>query len=152
MNQIWHGDITLEQLNNLGKNTLGDTLGICITEIGPDFLEATMPVNAATKQPFGLLHGGASVALAETIGSIASWCCVNRDLFIGVGVEINANHLVAVTEGFVRAICRPIRVSGRVHVWEIKIYNEKQELCCISRFTCMVVAKPKELSKSTTAV
>ena len=138
---IWHGDITLELLNGLNPGTLGEALGIRITEIGPDYLKAEMPVNQNTKQPFGLLHGGASVALAETIGSVASWCCVNRDLFIGVGVEINANHLVAVTEGLVTAVCRPIRVSGKVHVWEIKIYNAKEELACISRFTCMVVPK-----------
>lgn len=138
---IWYGDISLDLLNGLNPGTLGEALGISVTEIGDNYLKATMPVNSATKQPFGLLHGGASVALAETIGSIASWCCVNRELFIGVGVEINANHLVAVTEGMVTAVCQPIRVSGRVHVWEIKIYNAKEELCCISRFTCMVVPK-----------
>ena len=139
--RIWYGEISLDLLNSLNHNTLGQAFGIEITEIGDDYLKATMPVNNATKQPFGLLHGGASVALAETIGSVASWCCVNRELFIGVGVEINANHLVAVTEGHVTAVCKPIRVSGRVHVWEIKIYNAKEELCCISRFTCMVVPK-----------
>jgi 1,4-dihydroxy-2-naphthoyl-CoA hydrolase len=138
---IWYGDITLELLNSLNKGTLGEAFDIKMTEIGPDFLKATMPVNNTTKQPFGLLHGGASVALAETVGSVASWCCVNRDQFIGVGVEINANHLTAVTQGTVTAICKPIRVKGRVHVWEIKIYNDQEELCCISRFTCMVIPK-----------
>lgn len=138
---IWYGDITLDLLNGLNAGTLGEALGIRITEIGESHLKATMPVNHATRQPFGLLHGGASVALAETIGSVASWCCVNRELFIGVGVEINANHLVAVTEGIVTAVCQPIRVSGRVHVWEIRIYDHKEELACISRFTCMVVPK-----------
>lgn len=141
MSRIWNGEISLEQLNKLGENTLAEAMGIRVIEIGADFLRATMPVNSATKQPFGLLHGGASVALAETIGSIASWCCVNRELFIGVGVEINANHLVAVTEGEVTATCSPIRVSGKVHVWEIKIHNDKNELSCISRFTCMIVSK-----------
>jgi 1,4-dihydroxy-2-naphthoyl-CoA hydrolase len=143
MNRIWHGDIHLELLNNLGPGTLAEALGILVTEIGDDYLVATMPVNNTTKQPFGLLHGGASVALAETIGSIASWCSVNRDLFIGVGVEINANHLVAVTAGTVSAVCKPVRVSGKVHVWEIKIYNDNNELACISRFTCMIVPKRK---------
>ncbi len=138
---IWHGDITLDLLNSLNANTLSEALGIRMTQIGDTFLKATMPVNHATKQPFGLLHGGASVALAETIGSVASWCCVDRNLFIGVGVEINANHLLAVTEGSVTAVCQPIRVSGRLHVWEIKIYNDKEELACISRFTCMVIPK-----------
>jgi 1,4-dihydroxy-2-naphthoyl-CoA hydrolase len=143
MTPIWNGNITLEDLNALGTNTLAQALDIQVVEIGPDFLKATMPVAAATKQPFGLLHGGASVALAETIGSIASWCCVNRDLFIGVGVEINANHLLSVTQGFVTATCRPIKVSGKVHVWEIKIHNDHNELCCVSRFTCMIVNKRK---------
>jgi 1,4-dihydroxy-2-naphthoyl-CoA hydrolase len=141
MEQIWKGTISLEQLNRLGENTLAEAMGIEITEIGENYLKATMPVNHVTKQPFGLLHGGASVALAETIGSIASWCCVNRELFIGVGIEINANHLIAVTEGKVTATCSPIRVSGKLHVWEIKIHNDKNELSCISRFTCMIVAK-----------
>jgi 1,4-dihydroxy-2-naphthoyl-CoA hydrolase len=143
MTPIWNGNITLDDLNALGTNTLAQALDIQVVEIGPDFLKATMPVAAATKQPFGLLHGGASVALAETVGSIASWCCVNRDLFIGVGVEINANHLLSVTQGFVTATCRPIKVSGKVHVWEIKIHNEQNELCCVSRFTCMIVNKRK---------
>lgn len=138
---IWYGDISLELLNGLNKGTLGEAFDIRITEIGDDYLKATMPVNNNTKQPFGLLHGGASVALAETVGSVASWCCVNREQFIGVGVEINANHLVAVTEGHVTAVCSPIRVRGKIHVWEIKIYNDKQELSCISRFTCMVIPK-----------
>lgn len=138
---IWYEKITLELLNNLNAGTLGEALDIKITEIGSDFLKATMPVNNNTKQPFGLLHGGASVALAETIGSVASWCCINREQFIGVGVEINANHLVAVTSGFVTAICKPIRVKGRIHVWEIKITNDQGELCCISRFTCMIIPK-----------
>ena len=104
---------------------------------------ATMPVVNKTKQPFGLLHGGASVALAETIGSVASWCCVNRELFIGVGIEINANHIISVTEGKVTAVCAPIKVGGKLHVWDIKIYNDKKELCCISRFTCMIIPKKK---------
>ncbi|MBL7911128.1 MAG: hotdog fold thioesterase [Bacteroidia bacterium] len=138
---IWNGEITTELLNNLNKNTLGEFFEIEFTEVGADFLKATMPVINKTKQPFGLLHGGASVALAETIGSVASWCCVNRDLFIGVGIEINANHLISVTEGKVTAICAPIKVSGKLHIWEIKIYNDKQELCCISRFTCMIIPK-----------
>lgn len=138
---IWNGEITTDLLNNLNKNTLGEFFEIEFTEVGAEYLKATMPVNSKTKQPFGLLHGGASVALAETIGSVASWCCVNRDLFIGVGIEINANHLISVTEGTVTAICAPIKVSGKLHIWEIKIYNEKQELCCISRFTCMIVPK-----------
>ncbi len=140
---IWNGEITTELLNNLNKNTLGEFFEIQFTEVGADFLKASMPVINKTKQPFGLLHGGASVALAETIGSVASWCCVNRELFIGVGIEINANHIISVTEGKVTAICKPMKVGGKLHIWEIKIFNDQNELCCISRFTCMIVPKKK---------
>ncbi|MBA3680786.1 MAG: hotdog fold thioesterase [Bacteroidetes bacterium] len=142
---IWNGEITTDLLNKLNKNTLGEFFEIAFTEVRAEYLKATMPVNNKTKQPFGLLHGGASVALAETIGSVASWCCVNRDLFIGVGIEINANHLISVTEGIVTAVCSPIKVGGKLHVWDIKIYNDKNELCCISRFTCMII--PKKVGK-----
>jgi 1,4-dihydroxy-2-naphthoyl-CoA hydrolase len=142
-NPIWYGSLTLNELNELNANSLGKNLGIQFTQIGNDFLTATMPVDERTKQPFGLLHGGASVALAETIGSVATWACVNRELFIGVGIEINANHIKAVLQGFVTGICKPINKSGKMHIWEIKIYNDANELCCISRFTCMVVAKSK---------
>lgn len=136
---IWSGDITTEMLNTLNKDTLGKHLGIVFTKVGDGFLEAEMPVNNNTRQPFGLLHGGASVALAETTGSVASWCVVNRDLFMGVGVEINANHIKAVTEGTVKAVCSPIKIGGKVHVWDIRISDGSGDLCCICRFTCMIV-------------
>jgi 1,4-dihydroxy-2-naphthoyl-CoA hydrolase len=138
---IWKGDITVDMLNKLNKNTLGEFFEINFTEVGDDFLKATMPVQNKTKQPFGLLHGGASVALAETVGSVASWCAVNREHFIGVGVEINANHIKQVTEGSVTAICGPVKIGGKIHIWDIRIFDDKNELCCISRFTCMIVAK-----------
>lgn len=140
---IWHNKPSLTEINALNEGTLGEHMSITFTEIGDDFIKASMPVDNRTKQPFGLLHGGASVALAETIGSVASWCAVNRELFIGVGIEINANHVKAVTSGIVTGICTPIHVSGKNHVWDIKIYNDKNELCCVSRFTCTVVAKNK---------
>lgn len=138
---IWHNAPTLDQINRLNTGTLGEFMEINFTEIGPDFIAATMPVNHKTKQPFGLLHGGASVALAETLGSVASWCAVNRDVFIGVGIEINANHLKAVQNGTVKGVCKAIHVGGKNHVWDIRIYNDGNELCCISRFTCTIVAK-----------
>ncbi|MCZ8284928.1 MAG: hotdog fold thioesterase [Bacteroidia bacterium] len=138
---IWHSTPTVSSLNDLGKNTLGDTLGMEFTEVGHDFLVATMPVDHRTKQPFGLLHGGANVALAETLGSVASLMVVNQELFIGVGVEINANHVKAAFSGKVRGVCTPLSISGRNHVWDIKIYNEANELTCISRFTCTIVPK-----------
>jgi 1,4-dihydroxy-2-naphthoyl-CoA hydrolase len=136
---IWNGEITTKLVNDLNKGTLGEFFEISFTEVGNDYLKATMPVNQKTKQPFGLLHGGASVALAETIGSVASWCVVNRELFMGVGMEINANHIKAVTTGLVTATCRPVKIGGRIHIWEIKIEDETGELSCISRFTVMVV-------------
>lgn len=142
---IWHKTPTVDELNQLNQTTLGGFFQIKFIEIGPDYLIAAMPIRNEVRQPFGLLHGGASVALAETIGSVASLFCVNQDLFIGVGIEINANHLKSVTSGVVTAICRSIKVGGKIHIWDIKIYNEAKDLICISRFTCMIVPKPKNL-------
>jgi 1,4-dihydroxy-2-naphthoyl-CoA hydrolase len=141
--KIWHGDPTPQNIAWMDANTLSESLDIRVTEIGDDFIKGTMPVDKRTKQPFGLLHGGASVALAETLGSIASFLVVNPELFIGVGTEINANHIKAVKEGIVTGVCRPIHVKGMNHIWEIRIFNEANELCCISRFTCMIVSRKK---------
>ena len=138
---IWHGEITSKLVNDLNLGTLGEHFDIQFTEIGPDFIKATMPVNAKTKQPFGLLHGGASVALAETAGSVATWCVINRDVFIGVGIEINANHVKSVTQGIVTATCKPIKITGKIHIWDIRLVDENIELCTICPFTCMVVPK-----------
>lgn len=140
---IWFKEPNLAQINKLNNHTLGQSLGIVFTDFGNNYLTATMPVDERTKQPFGLLHGGANVALAETLGSVASLLIVNSDLFIGVGIEINANHLKAVFSGIVKGICTPININGRNHVWDIKIYNEVDELTCISRFTCTIVPKNK---------
>jgi 1,4-dihydroxy-2-naphthoyl-CoA hydrolase len=140
---IWHNTPSLTEINALNEGTLGEYMNITFTEIGENHITAVMPVDKRTKQPFGLLHGGASVALAETLGSVASWCAVNRDLFIGVGIEINANHVKAVTNGKVTGICTPIHIAGKNHVWDIKIYNDMNELVCVSRFTCTVVARNK---------
>ena len=140
---IWHQEPSLIEINKLNKNTLGQSLGIICTGYTANSLIATMPVDERTKQPFGLLHGGANVALAETLGSVASLLVVNRELFIGVGIEINANHIKAVMEGLVTGICTPLTISGKNHVWDIKIYNEANELTCVSRFTCTIVLKSK---------
>ncbi|MES2762850.1 MAG: hotdog fold thioesterase [Bacteroidota bacterium] len=140
---IWHKEPNISDINSLNKNTLGQALGIEFIEAGPDFLVATMPVDERTKQPFGLLHGGANVALAETLGSVASLLVVNHEVFIGVGVEINANHIKAVLSGKVKGICSPLNISGKNHVWDIKIYNEANELTCVSRFTCTIIPKSK---------
>ena len=140
---IWHQEPNLTEINLLNNHTLGQALGIVFTDYGTNYLTATMPVDERTKQPFGLLHGGANVALAETLGSVASLLVVNSDVFIGVGVEINANHIKAVFQGTVKGICTPLNISGKNHVWDIKIYNEADELTCVSRFTCTIVLKSK---------
>lgn len=138
----WKQPATLDGLNALNANTLGENLGIEFTEIGDDFLVAKMPVDDRTVQPFRLLHGGASVALAETLGSVASTLCI-EDLTkkMAVGVEINANHLRPATRGFVYGKVTPIRVGRAVHVWNIEIRDERERLVCISRLTCAVVEK-----------
>lgn len=140
---IWHQKPHTEQINSLNKNTLGQSLGIEFVEVGDDYIAATMPVDDRTIQPFGLLHGGANVALAETLGSVASLFVVDKESFIAVGIEINANHMKAVLSGKVKGVCRPLNISGRNHVWDIKIYNEANELTCVSRFTCTIVPKSK---------
>jgi 1,4-dihydroxy-2-naphthoyl-CoA hydrolase len=140
---IWHKTPELSEINLLNKNTLGENLGIEFVEVGPDYIVATMPADHRTKQPFGLLHGGANVALAETLGSVASLLTVNSEIFIGVGIEINANHIKAVFNGKVKGVCSPLNIAGKNHIWDIKIYNEANELTCISRFTCMIVPKNK---------
>lgn len=116
-------------------------LGIEFTRMGDDFIEARMPVDHRTHQPLGMLHGGASVALAETLGSIAATCCVDTQLQYCVGLDINANHVKSIRSGFVIGIARPIHVGKKTHVWEIRITNEQQELICISRITMAVIDK-----------
>lgn len=146
-NKIWFANYSPESIAWMTPDTLSESLNINVKEIGDDYIKGTMPVDSRTKQPFGLLHGGASVALAETLGSIASWMIVNPEMFIGVGIEINANHIKAVTKGTVTGICKPIHVKGMNHIWEIKIYNDAGELTCISRFTCTIISKAKLQSK-----
>lgn len=116
-------------------------LGIEITEVHTDGLTAKMPVDHRTKQPMGLLHGGASVVLAETVGSIASHLCVDTDQQYCVGLDINANHLKAVKGGYIYGRAKALHLGRRTHVWEIRIVNEKQQLVCISRLTMAVVEK-----------
>lgn len=131
--------ITLEALNALGRNTLMEHLGIEITKLGDTFIEAKMPVDHRTHQPYGLLHGGASVALAETLGSIAAHCTLTDDNKYCVGLEINANHIKSVKSGFVHGVAKPIHIGTRTQVWEIRISNEQQELVCVSRITMAII-------------
>lgn len=134
-------NITPEGLNKLSKNTMAERIGIEFTVVGPDFLEAKMPVDQRTHQPFGLLHGGASVALAETMGSVAAAFCVDTTRQFCVGLEINANHIRGVRDGFVRGITKPLHIGKKTQVWEIRIVNEEDELVCISRITMAVLEK-----------
>lgn len=133
--------ITLEILNKLSNNTLAGHLGIEVIELGEDSITAKMPVDYRTHQPMGLLHGGASVALAETLGSIGAMCCLDFDKQYCVGLEINANHIKSAKSGFVFGTAKPIHVGKRTQVWEIKIVNESQELVCISRITLAIIDK-----------
>lgn len=139
---IWFKDFTPAQLNDRPKNHIGALLGIAFTEIGEDFICATMPVDERTHQPAGILHGGASVVLAETLGSIASYMCINSEKHIAVGLEVNANHIRPVSSGFVKGICKPLHIGGKTHIWEIKIYNDKGKMSCVSRLTVAILAKP----------
>ena len=140
--RIFKESATLESLNKWSQNTLAEHLGIEFVEIGDDFLVARMPVNAKTHQPLGLLHGGASVALAETLGSVAATLCLDDNKFC-VGLEINANHLKGVRNGFVKGTTKPIHIGKQTHVWEIRISNDLNELICISRITMAVLEKKK---------
>ena len=118
-------------------------IGIQFTEIGDDYIKATMPVDNRTKQPMGLLHGGASVALAESLGSVASVLCVDPEKQTVVGLEINANHIKTAKEGFVTGITKPIHLGRSTQVWEIRIYNEAEQLVCISRITNAILEHKK---------
>ncbi|MEK6774703.1 MAG: hotdog fold thioesterase [Bdellovibrionota bacterium] len=138
---IWSQKPNLEQLNKLSQNTLCEHLGMVFTDIGDDFIVAKMPVDQRTKQPLGLLHGGASVALAESLGSIASAFCVDAAKKMPVGVEINANHLKSAVSGFVIGKVTPQRLGKNIHVWNIEIHNDKTELICVSRLTVMIIDK-----------
>ena len=139
MKPIWHSlDISLDQLNEYGNNTLSGYLGMEFTEIGPDYLRMIMPVNDQTRQPYGLLHGGASAALAETVGSVASSLIIDTKKQICVGLDINANHLRGVSGGYVHAIARPLHIGSTTHVWDIRICDDDNKLVCISRLTVAV--------------
>jgi len=138
---IWRVQTTPEQLMERARNTLATHLGIRVIEIGPDYLRATMPVNSHTHQPMGILHGGASVALAETVGSLAANLCVDMTQSVCVGQEINANHVRSVASGLVTATARPFHVGARSQVWGIEIRDENDKLVCVSRITMAVVER-----------
>ncbi len=139
---IWFNkSITAAHFAEIGKGNLGEHLGMEFTEIGPDYIKGTMPVDHRTKQPYGLLHGGASVALAETLGSVGAAMVVDHTEYICVGQEINANHLRSVRSGFVTGTAKPIHIGSSSQVWEIKIHDERDHLVCISRLTVAVLKR-----------
>jgi 1,4-dihydroxy-2-naphthoyl-CoA hydrolase len=141
MSRLWFADASIDAINNRPKNHIGALLGIEFTEIGDDYIKATMPVDQRTHQPVGILHGGASVVLAETLGSIASSLIIDPEKFMAVGLEVNANHLRPVKSGLVTGICTPIHIGGKTHVWDIKMYDERGKMNCVSRLTVAIVPK-----------
>ncbi|MEJ2637507.1 MAG: hotdog fold thioesterase [Calditrichia bacterium] len=138
---IWFKEYTIDELEPMRRGTMMEHLEMEIVEIGEDYLKATMPVDHRTVQPMGLLHGGASLALAESLGSVAGTLCLNPETSYCVGVEINANHIRSVREGRVTGITKPVHLGKMTQVWEIKIFNEQDNLVCISRITLAVIQK-----------
>ncbi len=139
---IWYRPFTLEDLERQSGNTMNRHLDIHFTEIGQDYLCASMPVDERTIQPYGLLHGGASVVLAETLGSVGANCCVDPARFYCVGQEINANHVRSVRRGRVTGTTRPIHLGRRSQVWDVRIEDEDGRLTCVSRITLAVISRP----------
>jgi 1,4-dihydroxy-2-naphthoyl-CoA hydrolase len=139
---IWFNkSLSLNDIKEFGKETMAEHLEMQWVEIGDDFLKLSMPVNEKTKQPYGILHGGASCALAETIGSVASALVIDRDKNICVGLEINANHVRSAKDGIVTAYCTPLHLGKSTHVWDIKIYDDNEKLICVSRLTVAILPK-----------
>ena len=141
---IWFRPFTLDEINRRGANTMVEHLGIVFTEIGVHHVTAEMPVDDRTKQPLGLLHGGASVALAETVGSTAANLCVDFDHAFCVGMEINANHVRPARTGKVVARAEPVHIGRKSHVWSIRITDDRDRLVCISRLTMSVVRREEQ--------
>jgi 1,4-dihydroxy-2-naphthoyl-CoA hydrolase len=139
---IWFDrDLSPAHLQPLADNTMAGHLGIEFTEVGEDFLRGRMPVDHRTRQPYGLLHGGASVALAETLGSVGAAMVVNYHQFNAVGLEINANHVRGAREGYVTGTARPVHIGKTTQVWEIRITDDRDKLICVSRITVAIIPK-----------
>ena len=138
---IWKQSIDLDRINAWNANTLVEHLGMRVTAVGEDHVTGSMPVDARTLQPFGLLHGGASVALAESLGSLAANLTLASDKEMAVGLDINANHVRAATSGLVFGTARALHLGRSTQVWEIRIVDEDDRLICISRLTMAVVPR-----------
>ena len=139
---IWFDkELSVKKLKPLGPNTMAAHIGIEWVEVGENFIKAKMPVDQRTNQPYGLLHGGASCALAETLGSVASAMVIDHSKFYCVGLEINANHVRGVREGYVTGVASPLHLGNTTHIWDIKIYDEKEKLVCVSRLTVAILTR-----------
>ena len=143
MDPIWFNkNLQFSDLGQLSPNTMGSHLGMEWLGLGPNFIQMKMPVDDRTHQPYGLLHGGASCALAETVGSVASFLVIDNSQFLCVGLEINANHIRSIRSGWVIATAEPLHLGSSTHVWDIKIKNEEGKLVCVSRLTVAILKKP----------
>ena len=140
---VFPTEIQASQIDSFTKNSLVSHLGISFLELSKNQLVATMPVDERTKQPAGLLHGGASVALAETLGSVASDLTIDRSRWAAVGLEINANHIKSAKSGTVKGVCRSLHHGRTTHVWEIKVRNDDGQLVCVCRMTVAIVERKK---------
>ena len=138
---IWFAPVTVDTLNKFSENTMVTHIGIEFTEVAENYLKAKMPVDSRTVQPAGLLHGGASVTLAETLGSVAAYLCIDPEKKTCVGIEINANHIRSVRSGYVYGHVQPIHIGNSTHIWEIRISNEQGQLVCFSRITMAILDK-----------
>jgi len=136
---MFNPEASIETIEILNKGSMTEHLGIEFLELGEDYLSAKMPVDHRTRQPFGILHGGASLVLAETLGSVAANCVIDSSKRIAVGLEINGNHVKSVSGGYVVGVAKPIHIGGKTHVWEIRISNENEQLVCISRITLAII-------------
>ena len=141
---LWRETPQIDRINAAGANTIATSLDIRFEAFTDDTLTASMVVDQRTHQPFGLLHGGASVVLAETLGSMASYLVVDTAKFFCVGLEVNANHVRAVRSGRVTGVVRPVHIGRTTHVWDIRLSNDEGKLCCISRLTVAVVPHGQE--------
>jgi 1,4-dihydroxy-2-naphthoyl-CoA hydrolase len=147
--RIWFNkELTVEDIKPLVLGNMAEHLGIEWTEVGDDFIKAKMPVDHRTKQPYGLLHGGASCVLSETIGSVASAMVIDHSKFVCVGLEINANHVRSARTGFVTGIATPLHLGANTHVWDIKIYDELEKLVCVSRLTVAVIPRKESFRQT----
>lgn len=141
---IWKQEFSLEQLGAINDNSMGSHLGIEFVDSGEDFLSARMPVDGRTKQPYGIMHGGASCVLAEAVASIAGYFCVDQKTHYCVGVEINTSHIKTARSGWVIATAKPLHLGHSTQVWEVPIYNEEKQLISMSRLRLAVLERPKK--------